>query len=98
MDQITLGANELATQIKNGSVSAEDYVTKILDRIKKVENSIHAYISVNDHAIEEARRVDKMIKNGERTGRLAGVPIAVKDNICTRGLRTTCASKMLEDY
>jgi aspartyl-tRNA(Asn)/glutamyl-tRNA(Gln) amidotransferase subunit A len=98
MDPITLDANELATQIKNGSVSAEDYVTKILDRIKKVENSIHSYISLNDRAVDEARRIDKMVKNGEKTGRLAGVPIAVKDNICTRGLRTTCASKMLEDY
>lgn len=98
MDPITLDANELATRIKNGSVSAEDYVTKILDRIKKVENSIHSYISLNDRVIDEARRIDKMVKNGERTGRLAGVPIAVKDNICTRGLRTTCASKMLEDY
>src|SRR3970040_604717 len=98
MDPITLDANELATQIKNGSVSAEDYVTKILDRIKKVENSIHSYISLNDRVIDEARRIDKMVKNGERTGRLAGIPVAVKDNICTRGLRTTCASKMLEDY
>ncbi len=98
MDPITLDANELATRIKNGSVSAEDYVTKILDRIKKVENSIHSYISLNDGVIDEARRIDKMVKNGERTGRLAGVAIAVKDNICTRGLRTTCASKMLEDY
>ena len=97
MDQLTLGANEVVTQIKSG-VSAEDYVARIIDRIKKIENSVHAYISLNDHAIEEARRIDKMVKNGENVGRLAGVPVAVKDNICTRGLRTTCASKMLEDY
>ncbi|MFY3741473.1 MAG: aspartyl-tRNA(Asn)/glutamyl-tRNA(Gln) amidotransferase subunit A [Candidatus Nitrosomirales archaeon] len=98
MNALTLDANDLAAQIKNGSVSAEDYVTKILDRIKKVENSIHSYISLNDRAVDEARRIDKMVKNDERMGRLAGVPIAVKDNICTKGLRTTCASKMLEDY
>lgn len=98
MDPLTLDAYELATQIKNGSVSAEDYVAKTFDRIKKVESSVHSYISLNEHAIDEARRIDKMVKKGEITGRLVGVPIAVKDNICTRGLRTTCASKMLEDY
>jgi len=98
MDALTLDANELTSQIKNGSVSAEDYVARILDRVKKVENTVHSYITLNDHAIEEARKIDKMVKSGERTGRLAGVPVAVKDNICTRGLRTTCASKMLEDY
>ncbi len=98
MDQLTLGANELAAQIKSGSVSAEDYIAKIFDRIKNIEKSVHAYISLNDSAIEEAKRIDKMVKRGERVGRLAGVAVAVKDNICTKGLRTTCASKMLEDY
>ncbi|MGH9921951.1 MAG: Asp-tRNA(Asn)/Glu-tRNA(Gln) amidotransferase subunit GatA [Nitrososphaerales archaeon] len=98
MDPLTLDANALAIEIRNGSISAEDYTARILDRVRKVENSIHSYISLNEHAIEQARRIDKMVKSGEKTGRLAGVPIAVKDNICTRGLRTTCASKMLEDY
>lgn len=95
---ISLSASEIVAQIKSGSVSAEDYIAKILDRIKRVESSVHSYISLNDSAIEEARRIDKMVKKGERVGRLAGVALAVKDNICTRGLRTTCASKMLEDY
>ena len=98
MDQLILSANELAEQIKSGSVSAEDYIAKIFDRIKSVEKNVHAYISLNDSAMEEARRIDKMVKSGESMGRLAGVAVAVKDNICTRGLRTTCASKMLEEY
>jgi len=98
MDQLILSANELTEHIKNGSVSAEDYIAKIFERIKSVEKSVHAYISLNDSAIEEARRIDEMVKRGERVGRLAGVAVAVKDNICTKGLRTTCASKMLEDY
>jgi len=98
MDQLILSANELAEQIKSGSVSAEDYIAKIFDRIKSVEKNVHAYISLNDSAIEQAGRMDKMVKSGERVGRLAGVAVAVKDNICTRGLRTTCASKMLEEY
>jgi aspartyl-tRNA(Asn)/glutamyl-tRNA(Gln) amidotransferase subunit A len=98
MDSLALDANELAAQIKNGSLTAEEYVARILDRVKKVESNIHSYITLNDHAIEDARRIDKMVMSGERPGRLAGVPVAIKDNICTRGLRTTCASKMLEDY
>jgi len=98
MDQLISSANELAEQIKSGSVSAEDYIAKIFDRIKSVEKNVHAYISLNDSAIEQAGRMDKMVKSGERVGRLAGVAVAVKDNICTRGLRTTCASKMLEEY
>jgi aspartyl-tRNA(Asn)/glutamyl-tRNA(Gln) amidotransferase subunit A len=96
MEQLTAG--ELAEQIRNGSIKAEDYIRKILDIIKSVEKSVHAYISINDSAVEEARKIDKMIKNGEKIGRLAGVPVAVKDNVCTRGLRTTCGSKMLENY
>jgi len=98
MDPLTLGADELVALIKSGSVSAEDYTSKVFERIKSIEKSVHAYISINDSAIDEARRIDKMVKRGDKVGRLAGVAVAVKDNICTRGLRTTCASKMLEDY
>ena len=98
MNQLILDANELVAHIKNGSVSAEDYIARIFDRIKSIEKKVHAYISLNDSAIEKARKIDRMVKNGERVGRVAGVAVAVKDNICTKGLRTTCASKMLEDY
>jgi len=98
MDPLALTAKEILEQIKNGSISTEEYIAKILERIKKVETEVHAYISLNDGAVEKAKQIDRKVKNGERLGRLAGVAVAVKDNICTRGLRTTCASKMLEDY
>lgn len=98
MDILSSNAVDITAKIKDGSLSAEEYIAKILGRAKKVEDTVHAYISLNDLAIEKAKQVDNAVKNGEKLGKLAGVAVAVKDNICTKGLRTTCASKMLEDY
>lgn len=98
MNMLASNAADIVTEIKNGSVSAEEYISKILDHVNKVESKVHAYISLNELAIRRAREIDSAVKKGEKLGRLAGVAIAIKDNICTRGLKTTCASKMLEDY
>jgi len=98
MDLLSSNAADIATQIKNGSVSTEEYIIKILEHTKKVESNVHAYLSLNDLAIERAKQIDGAVKRGEKLGRLAGIAIAVKDNICTRGMKTTCASKMLENY
>jgi len=98
MNLLASNATDIVTQIKNGSVSTEEYITKILEHTKNVESDIHAYISLNDLAIEKAKQIDDAVKRGEKLGRLAGIAIAVKDNICTRQMKTTCASKMLEDY
>src|ERR671916_3186404 len=91
--QITLG-------IKNGDFSAEEYVSQILERIEKIDSKINAFITVdNEGALEKARLIDRRIRNGEQNiGPLAGVTVGIKDNICTSGLKTTCASKILEDY
>ncbi|HZB16590.1 MAG TPA: amidase, partial [Nitrososphaeraceae archaeon] len=91
--QITLG-------IKNGDFSAEEYVSQILERIEKIDSKINAFITVdNEGALEKAQLIDRKIRNGEQNiGPLAGVTVGIKDNICTSGLKTTCASKILEDY
>jgi aspartyl-tRNA(Asn)/glutamyl-tRNA(Gln) amidotransferase subunit A len=91
--QITLG-------IKNGDFSAEEYVSQILERIEKIDSKINAFITVDkEGALEKARLIDRKIRNGEQNiGPLAGVTVGIKDNICTSGLKTTCASKILEDY
>ncbi|MEM2760646.1 MAG: Asp-tRNA(Asn)/Glu-tRNA(Gln) amidotransferase subunit GatA [Nitrososphaerales archaeon] len=91
-------ASDITNGIKDGSISAEEYIVKLLEHARKVDDRVHAYISLNDNAVERARQIDIAIEKGESVGRLAGVAIAIKDNICTKGLRTTCASKMLEDY
>ena len=98
MDLLTSSAADIVTQIKKGYVSTEEYIAKIFDHIKKVESNVHAYISLNDLAIERAREVDSAVKRGEKLGKLAGIAIAVKDNICTSYMKTTCASKILEHY
>ncbi|RMF32412.1 MAG: Asp-tRNA(Asn)/Glu-tRNA(Gln) amidotransferase subunit GatA [Candidatus Nitrosothermus koennekii] len=90
---LKLNAYQLAQEIRDGNISAEDHMARLLEHIEKTDKKINAFITINERAIDEARKVDK-----ERKGRLAGVPLAVKDNICTKGIRTTCASKMLENF
>ncbi|UCE57449.1 MAG: Asp-tRNA(Asn)/Glu-tRNA(Gln) amidotransferase subunit GatA [Candidatus Bathyarchaeota archaeon] len=92
-------AKELVERIRNKEVTAEEYVLSVFERIHRLEDSIHAFVTVTkEKAIEKAREIDKKISEGEPLGRLAGVAIAVKDNICTKDTRTTCSSKMLESF
>jgi aspartyl-tRNA(Asn)/glutamyl-tRNA(Gln) amidotransferase subunit A len=85
--------------LKKGEVSSEELVKAHLDKIEAMDKDLNAFITVNgEAAIQTARNVDKKIKNGEETGLLAGIPIGIKDNIMTKDLRTTCGSKMLEDF
>ena len=94
-----LPANIVIRQIKNSELSAEEYVSAIIDRINKTDKQINSFITKNfENAIENSKRIDKKIKNGEKTGLLAGIPIGIKDNICVKGLKNTCASKMLSEY
>ena len=99
MDIISLTAIELKEKLKNREISAREIATAYLDRIKDKEPEINAFITVTEEeALKAADRVDEKIRNGEDLGLLAGIPIAVKDNISTKGIRTTCGSKMLENY
>jgi aspartyl-tRNA(Asn)/glutamyl-tRNA(Gln) amidotransferase subunit A len=98
MSLYRLGAGEVARGVRNRDFSAEEYVHQILERIEKVEPKVGAFVTVNKGAIEQARALDKRIRDGEKAGPLAGVSVSIKDNICTKGIRTTCASKMLDAY
>ncbi|SMH70713.1 Asp-tRNA(Asn)/Glu-tRNA(Gln) amidotransferase subunit GatA [Candidatus Nitrosotalea okcheonensis] len=94
-----ISATEFTSQVKEGSISVEEFVAKTLDRIEKVDEQIHAFITVDSqNALEKARILDKKIKSKEKIGICFGLPMSVKDNICTAGLKTTCASKMLENF
>ena len=93
-----ISATQYLQQIKDGSISVEEYVAKTLERIEKVEKKVHAFISVNENALTQAKQVDKKLKAKEKIGSYLGMPISIKDNICTKGMKTTCASKLLEDF
>lgn len=78
---------------------AKDLVGAYIDRIKKLDGDIGAFITLQEEdALKSAESIDKKIAKGEALGLLGGIPVAVKDNICTRGVKTTCASKILEDF
>ncbi|MYD24978.1 MAG: Asp-tRNA(Asn)/Glu-tRNA(Gln) amidotransferase subunit GatA [Gemmatimonadetes bacterium] len=94
-----LAAHELAPRIKSGEVTAEEVAREVLRLIEEKDPAINAYLAVDpDSVIKDAQEVDRCIATGETTGPLAGVPIAIKDAICTKGLETTCASRILEGF
>jgi aspartyl-tRNA(Asn)/glutamyl-tRNA(Gln) amidotransferase subunit A len=94
-----ISATEFVSQTKSGALSVEEFVAKTLDRIKLVEEKVHAFITVDtQNALTKAKEIDKKIKSKDKVGICFGMPISIKDNICTAGMKTTCASKMLENF
>lgn len=94
----TLNVEQVTNGIRNGEFTAEEYVSQLIERIKKIDNKINSFITINNNAIAEAQQIDMKIRSGLAVGSLAGIVVGVKDNISTAGLKTTCASKMLSDY
>jgi aspartyl-tRNA(Asn)/glutamyl-tRNA(Gln) amidotransferase subunit A len=95
---LKISALEFAQQVQNGDISAEDFVAKTLEHIQSVDDKLHAFLSVNEDAVNQARQIDKKIKSGDKVGSCFGMPISIKDNMCIKGSKTTCASKMLENF
>ena len=94
-----ISATEYMLQVRDGIISVEEFVAKTIDRIHSVESKIHAFITIDEkNALDTAKTIDKKIRAKEKVGSCLGMPISIKDNICTLGLKTTCASKMLEDF
>lgn len=91
--------SELASALENKEISSVELTREYLNSIAKNEEKIGAYITVDEKsALDSAAAVDQKRANGEKLSPLAGIPAAIKDNICTKGTKTTCASKMLADF
>ena len=90
---------ELHRQLIRKERSAVEITQEALDRIQELEPKLHSFLHVtSEHALEQARQVDVKIAAGEEIGLLAGIPIGIKDNMCTKGIPTTCASRILENF
>ncbi len=91
--------HELVEMLEKGETTSEEITKSYFKRIKEKDPEIKAYIStMEESAIEKAKEVDEARRAGKNVGKLAGIPIGIKDNICITGTRTTCSSKMLENF
>lgn len=100
MSLMSLTAVELGRKIKAGEVTAVDAAKEALSQIQEKEDSINSFVTVlpEEEILDRAEEVQKKIEAGELTGPLAGVPVAIKDNMCTEGILTTCSSKILGNF
>ena len=99
MELTALAIDEIRNLLTLKKVSAEDLVRAHLDRIEQKDKEVRAYLTLcPDRALEQAKKIDRLVAAGEPLPPLAGVPAAVKDEIVTRGVRSTCSSRMLENY
>ncbi len=99
MEILSCTAVELGRKIKEKELTAVQATQAVLDQIDRVENTVHAYVTVDkEGALKKAAEIQKKIDKGELTGPLAGVPVAIKDNMCTEGMLTTCSSKILYNF
>ena len=94
-----LTIHELHELLIKKEISATELTKEHLDRIRRLDSNVKAYITVTDElALKQAEAVDKKLAAGEKIGMLAGIPMSVKDNLCTEGIQTSCASRMLEGF
>ncbi len=99
MNITDLTVHELQEKLKNKELTITEITQAYVDRINEKEKDVEAFVTtLKDEALAQAKDIQAKVERGEIKGELAGIPIGIKDNLCTKGIRTTCSSRMLEDF
>lgn len=99
MNITELTVHELQEKLKSKELTITDITKAYVNRITEKENDVQAFVTqLTEEAIEQAKDIQNKVEKGEIKGELAGIPIGIKDNMCTKGVKTTCSSKMLENF
>ena len=99
MNITELTVHELMEKLNKRELTSEEITKAYIDRINEKEKEVEAFVTLTtEEALKQAKEIDKKREKGEEVSSLAGIPIGIKDNMCTKGVRTTCSSKMLENF